>query len=156
MIKSVVVWEYSNFSLREGALVNFQIGSFISNTTRLELLRHLEAHIVQQVNYLLIIALSFDLLSLQPDSNLVQRLGEVGHFAHRLQFAQSVQHLSLDLLPLGSIVEEEQLDLAHELLLPLVNIILLHLKRALHVPQQQVCVVQLLVGLLRPGTYHPI
>ena len=107
----------------------------------MELLRHLEAHIVQQVNYLLIITLSFDLFGLQPDCNLVERLGEVGHLAHRFELAESVQHLGLDLRPLGPIVQEEQLDLAHELLLPLINIVLLHLKRALHVTQQQVRVV---------------
>ena len=140
-------WEYSNFSGQ------FSIVS--SNATRLKLLRHLEAYVVQQVNDLLIVPLSFDLLRLQSDGNLVQRLSEVGHLTHRLELTQPMQHLGLDLRPLGAVVEEEELNLAHELLLPLVHVILLHLERALHVPQQQVRVVQLLVRLFRPGAYHP-
>ena len=47
-----------------------------------------------------------------------------------------MQDLRLNLLPLGPVVEEQKLDLAHDLVLALANLILLHLERALDISQQ--------------------
>ena len=58
-----------------------------------------------------------------------------------------MQDLSLDLLPLGTIVEEEKLDLTNELFFSPVNAILLHLEGAFNVSQKQISVIQLLVRL---------
>ena len=65
-----------------------------------------------------------------------------------------MQDLGLDLLPLRPIVQQEQLDLPDEFLLPPIYIILLHLEGALDIAQEQVCVIQLLICLLRARVYH--
>ena len=65
-----------------------------------------------------------------------------------------MQDLGLDLLPLRPIVQQEQLDLPDEFLLPPIYIILLHLEGALDIAQEQVRVIQLLICLLRARVYH--
>ena len=67
-----------------------------------------------------------------------------------------MKNLSLDLAPLRLIVQEEKLDLAHDLILSLTNLILLHLERTFDVSKQQLSILQLLLGLVRPILDHAI
>ena len=113
-----------------------QVKLVSDGTTLLELEVHLEADVVEEVDDLLVVSFAFDLLRLHPSCDLVQRLREVGHLAHPLEFAEAVEDLGLDLAPLGAVVQQQELDLAHQLLLSLVDGVLLHLEGAFDIFQE--------------------
>ena len=84
----------------------------------------------------MVIAFALILLRGQSRHDLIDRFSEVRRFTHTFQLAKAVQDLSLDLTPLGAVIEEEKLNLANDLILTLSNLVLLHLERAFDVPQQ--------------------